>query len=424
MATYPLNVIVTVDFSTGPNFGYPFTLDDPIYGVLNTSQLGLTSATAQIVNVSNQVTSINISGGYDLLQDQFQTGNCTFRLIDQNGDWNPTNTASPYYPNISPMRKVRVAAQDKVTLNTYYLFSGYIINYDYHYPTNQSIGYVDITCQDGFRLFNLAAITGVSGGTAGQTTADRMASILSTVGFPTSMQTMTTTSGSTCQVDPGSARTSLQALKNVEFVEQGAFYMSGEGNAVFKSRNDLYKTSGALPIYYFSNDGVGIAFKNVKYALDDKLVINQANITGIGQATSTAVDSTSVAKYFYHTVTQGNLVAASAVDTQNIANIYVATRKDTVMRIDELTLDLTTPNYSVGIAAALAIDYYSTIRIKNVNVIVPGQTIDRTLQVLGMAFYITPNIFNVTFTTSEPTIDGFILDSALYGLLDTSTLAW
>jgi hypothetical protein len=37
---------------------------------------------------------------------------------------------------------------------------------------------------------------------------------------------------------------------------------------------------------------------------------------------------------------------------------------------------------------------------------------------------ISPNLWKVTFTTLEPIIDGFILDNALYGLLDTGVLSY
>jgi hypothetical protein len=37
---------------------------------------------------------------------------------------------------------------------------------------------------------------------------------------------------------------------------------------------------------------------------------------------------------------------------------------------------------------------------------------------------ISPNRWQVTFTTLEPVIDGFVLDSSIYGLLDTGVLTY
>jgi hypothetical protein len=100
----------------------------------------------------------------------------------------------------------------------------------------------------------------------------------------------------------------------------------------------------------------------------------------------------------------------------------VATRKDTTIRIDQISLDLTTPDYTAGVTAALTLDYFSTVNIKNVQS--NGSTITKTLQVMGSNYKITPNTFDISFTTSEPIVDGFILSSDLYGVLDTSTLGW
>jgi hypothetical protein len=44
--------------------------------------------------------------------------------------------------------------------------------------------------------------------------------------------------------------------------------------------------------------------------------------------------------------------------------------------------------------------------------------------VFGVSMAITPNSWKTTLTTLEPIIDGFILDSSLYGVLDTGVLAY
>jgi len=116
-------------------------------------------------------------------------------------------------------------------------------------------------------------------------------------------------------------------------------------------------------------------------------------------------------------------VVKSDTDAQNIANIYVATRATTTIRIDAMTLDLTTPNYSAGITAALSLDYFNTVKITNVGQTTTtggDSTITKTLQIMGSAMEITPNTWKITYTTSEPIVGPFILDSTIYGLLDNT----
>jgi hypothetical protein len=104
------------------------------------------------------------------------------------------------------------------------------------------------------------------------------------------------------------------------------------------------------------------------------------------------------------------------------AQAYVASRAETTVRCDAITLDLYTANYNTGIIAALSLDYFDPVTITTTQ---PGSsTLTKTLQVFGVAMDISPNRWRVTFTTLEPIIDAFILDSALYGILDTNVLSY
>jgi len=420
VASYPVTVTTLIDFGNSPTFPItttPFTLDNATYGRLDYNYLG--SGSSNIVDVSSQVALIQISGGYQLQQDQFQANNGLVRIYDPNGWWNPQNTASPYYGFLTPNKKITV--QTTYSGTTRPLFAGYINAYQYSFPTTMSVGYVDLQVSDAFRLFAMSSISTITGGTAGQTTGQRINTILDNLSFPTSLRNIDT-GDNLVQADPGTQRTALNAMKNVEYAEQGAFFIESNGYATFKSRTNVTKTNGAAPITYFSNDGTAIVYAGVTFAHDDKLVVNQVSTTNIGGTAQTYSDAASIAKYFPHTVQQTNVVGYSDADALNVSRIYGATRKDTTIRIDQISLDLTTPNYSAGVLAALTLDYFSTVNIKNVQS--NGSTIVKTLQVMGSNYKITPNTFDISFTTSEPIVDGFILDSTLYGVLDTSTLGW
>ena len=410
--SYPVTVGVSFDFSSGPIFGIAFTIGDPDNGVLGVNVLA--DAASDVVNISNQVGRISIRRGYNLLQDQFQAGTATVRVYDPTGAWNPQNPASPYYGKLIPLRKMRI------TGDGVYLFSGYTTGYNYTYPKDQDIGFVDIECSDAFRLFNMANVTSVTGSSAGQTTGQRIDDILDTVSWPVSMRSIET-GQSTVQADPGSARTSLNAIKNVEFSEQGAFYISPGGNAVFNQRSYIISKSGQNATS-FANDGTGIGYKNIVFAFDDKLIINQASITRTGGTVQTASNADSIAKYFPHSVNYSDLVVQTDAEALNIARTYVATRAETTIRIDALTLDLNTSSYTAGISAALNLDFFDTMAIKNVAQ--DGTIIQKTLQCMGIQHDITPNSWNTTFVTSEPIVDGFIIGSSLYGIIGTSVMTY
>jgi hypothetical protein len=413
--TLPATISVSFDFSQGATFGYGFVIGDAINGVLGTSILGDSPVASPTVDLSSQTRQIRISRGRNIMRDTYEAGNCTVRVIDQNGDFNPQNPASPYFGFLTPLRKVRVAATTPTTQN--FLFSGYVTDYKYTYPQGEELGYVDINCADAFRLFAMANVSTVDSATAGQTTGTRIDKILDQVDFPASMRIIDAGS-TTVQADPATARTSLSAIQVAEFTEQGAFYVRADGEVEFRDRSDVVSSLAAAPIQF--NQTTGIPYADLRFAFDDKLIINSATMKRIGGSTITANNPDSIAKYFPHGMNVENLIAQTDAQVQDIADIYVATRQETTIRIDAMTIDLLDPN--VPTDTIIGLDYFQNVEIENIQP--AGSTIVKTLQVQGLAWDITPNSMKCTVTTLEPIVEGFIIGSSTSGIIGTSILGY
>ena len=413
--TLPAQIAVSFDFTSGATFGYPFTIGDPEYGKLGVGTLASTTTPEPTVDLTPNVRQISIKRGRNIMRDTFEAGSATVRVIDPDGSFNPQNVNSPYFGFLTPLRKLRISAT--VGGVGYFLFSGYTTDYKYTYPQGQEIGYVDIICSDAFRLMQQAGITTVASATAGQDTGTRIGKILDQVQWPTSMRSIDT-GNTTCIADPGTSRTALDALKNAEFSEQGAFFINDEGTAVFLNRTNVIKKYGDTPIEF--NQTTGIPYSNLTFAFDDKLIINSAGMTRVGGVQQVAEDSASIAKYFPHQLNESNLVAQTDADTLNIAKIYIATRKETTIRIDQMTVDLLDP--AVPTATMLDFDYFQPLKITNIQP--DGSTIVKTLQAQGFSWNITPNAMSVTVTTLEPIVEGFIIGSDVSGIIGTSIMAY
>jgi hypothetical protein len=411
----PAQLNVSLNFNSGATFGNPFTIGDPVNGRLGYGILGDGTAPALVIDVTDITRSINIKRGRNILRDTYEAGSATVRVYDQDGRFNPQNTTSDLYGQLTPLRKLRISA----TYNgvSYYLFSGYTTTYTYTYDQAEQVAYVDITAVDGFRLFNLANITTVTGSANGQDTGTRIGKILDTVSFPNGMR-LIDTGNSLCQADPATTRTALNAIINAEFSEQGAFFMNAEGQAVFKNRANVIASAGGTPIEF--NQTTGIPYKNLKFAFDDKLIINQATITRIGGIAQFAEDAGSVVTYFPHSVNYNDLVVQTDTDANNIARIYVATRSDTTIRIDEMTVDLL--DTAVPTDTMLGLEYFDNVNISNIQP--DGSTITKNLQVQGLAWDITPNRMLCTAVTLEPITDGFIIGNTTYGVLGDDILSY
>jgi hypothetical protein len=226
------------------------------------------------------------------------------------------------------------------------------------------------------------------------------------------------TGATTVQADPGTARTSLAALKAVEFAEQGAFFIRTDGTAEFKDRADVCGSLAAAPIVF--NESGGIPASDIKYAFDDKLIVNQASMTRTGGTAQVVTNAASSAKYFPHGTTITEMMPQTDAQVLDIAQIYVATRAETTIRIDAMTVDLL--NTSVPTDTMIGLDYFDNVEITNVQP--GGSTIVKTLQVQGLAWQITPNVMKCTVTTLEPIVEAFIIGSTTYGIMSTSIMGY
>lgn len=411
----PANIAVTFDFSSGPSFSYPFTLGDAKYGVLGTGTLASSTVVEPTIDLTPNVTSISIKRTRNIISDTYEVGTATIRVNDPLSYFNPQNTASPYFGYLTPLRKIRVSAT--VGGTAYFLGSFYTTAYVYTYPQGQETGYVDIQCSDAFRLFNMASVQTVTGALNGDKTGVRIGEILDQMNFPTSMRSLDT-GDTSCQADPATLRTGLEAIKNAEFSEQGAFYVNPSGTVVFKSRTNVIKAAASTPIEF--NQTGGIPYKNLVFAFDDKLIVNSSTMTRVGGIAQTYQNAASITKYFPHQSNQSNLVVQTDADAANIAAIYVATRAETTIRIDAMTIDLLDP--SVPTATILGLDYFQQLKITNIQP--DGSTIVKTLQCQGLDWQITPNKMQVTVTTLEPIVEGFIIGSNISGIIGTSLMAY
>jgi hypothetical protein len=106
----------------------------------------------------------------------------------------------------------------------------------------------------------------------------------------------------------------------------------------------------------------------------------------------------------------------------NYALAFIASRQETSIRVDELTLDLQQDGYSAGKIAALSLDFFSSVTITTTQ---PNSTtLTKTVQIFGVNHQITPSSWKVNYTTAEPIIDGFIIGSPVSGIIDTSVLSY
>jgi hypothetical protein len=412
VAVPTINAII--NFSTGPATAQAMQID--------IGQIGINvfaDTVAVIVDVSNQIDLIQTRRGRNALADEFQTGQLTLRLIDQNGDFNPQNPSSPYFELLTPMKKVQITATYSGV--TYPIFSGFITSYLNTQPADATeVAYTTIQAVDAYRLAQNAQISTVTGATAGDLSGTRINQILNTIAWPGTMRDVDA-GLTTMQNDPGTNRTSLSALQVVANSEYGAVYVGPSGEFVFQDRSVTAGSIGATPIV-FSDNGAGIRYANAIWKLDDTLVFNKSTVTRLGGTAQVAINQPSIDKYFLHSYYLDGLLMQTDAVALDYARAYTASRAETAIRCDAIELDLYSPNYNTGIIAALNLNFFDPITV--ITTQPGGSTLEKTLQIFGVAFNITPNSFKTVFTTLEPVIDGFIIGNVDYGVIGENVLSY
>lgn len=407
-----------IDFSNGASFDPALVLDDPATP-LNVAILG--TVAADIVDITEFVTQCYIRRAFNRSSDSFTGGTARITFVDETGQFNPSNTSSSLYGKIKPMRKIRFTAEYLGT--TYNLGSMYIQEWNYQSPTGFDPAYVTLSCVDGFQLLNLTTITSVSGSSSGQTTSQRITSLLDAGEWPGGMRDISTTATTTVQADDGSSRSLLGACQIVESTDLGAFYMDQRGYAKFLSRNDIIVASGGTATAFSDVPGSGdVTYQAVEFDISDYQMINKVTVTPTGLSGQTASDLASIDDYFQHSRVRSGIMQTEA-DALNQAKMIIASRKEqgVDIQLNSLTVDAFGENDPNRVVAALNLDVFDPIEVTQT---LPAGNVVTDSVITGLTYQITPKSFLVTFTCAQPFAVGIVLNSIVDGILDEDSLAY
>lgn len=197
------------------------------------------------------------------------------------------------------------------------------------------------------------------------------------------------------------------------------FFISSDGKATFKDRNTAWTVGTAT----FSDDGTGIPYNEIQVVYGTELLYNRVVITRLGGAPQTAQNTTSQATYGISSLDQSGLLIDTDTNSLSLANYLLGRYEDPELRFDQVTIEL------AGLTTAqqntiLALDLTNVITIKY-QPNRAGTRITQNTQILGINHMIRPDSHKVALKLGAT--DGrvaFVLDSAAYGVLDTSSLGF
>ena len=278
-------------------------------------------------DITTDVRGFTISRGRKSELDEYKAGVATILIDNNRGDYDPASHASPYYPNVKPMRQLRIRAAYGGT--TYTEFRGFIESWPM-----QVKGHVDevvtLKAVDGFKI-----LQGAKDSTPQSTenSGTRVGNLLDEAGWPSALRTIGSGAITVPAYTPDCGSV-LQLIRTIKDSEGGQFYIAANGNATF--RNRTYRSG--LSSQGTFGDAIGeIPYHGITFAYDDAQIWNRIEVT-IGGFPSYSSSTASQDLYGIRQLTVADIQLPNTTDGDDLADVYRDRYKDPLERIETITL--------------------------------------------------------------------------------------
>jgi hypothetical protein len=242
-----------------------FTLDDPVAGVIGSTEY--TIGGVDFADVTAKVRRVSINRGKNRDLDRFNAGTLSVLFDNNERDFDPLFPASPYAGNIVPRRDIRVSGDSFLT------YVGKVLDWNLNYNSSFE-SQASVEAADGLTFLAQQLVT--AGTATLQDSGARVSAVLNmpSVNWPTALRSID--EGEATLGDDVFEGNALSYLQKVESSEAGLFFIDREGKATFRNRLASPETSDVL---LFSDDGQGIPFAPAVVEYGSELLFNQIVVT-------------------------------------------------------------------------------------------------------------------------------------------------
>lgn len=399
---------VEIGFDLSSAGGPFFTLDDPVQGVLDNT--GFTLGGTLFYDVTDYVININSNRGRSRELDKYNAGGLEVVFDNSTRVFDPLNSASPYAGQIVPHREIRVKSNGSAVF--YGLIDDWNLNYN---PGGDNTAAA--VASDGFTLLaqqTLSAHTAIP-----QLTGARIIAILDRpeVNWDSTNRNIDTGTISLQGdvVDEGAG--ALTYLQVVETTESGNLFIDKSGRITFQ---DTLTGPSSVGLVVLTDDGTGIPFSNVAVVYGSELLYNRIVITRAGGSPQVAEDTDSQNSYGISSLNMDGLLFNSDTESLALADALLGTYSEPEYRFDSITVqmsELSTAQQN----SLLALELTDQVQIKfTPNNI--GSQIMKYGQITGIEHRVGIFVHELTFRFRTLEYAEFVLDDAVFGLLDTGRL--
>lgn len=315
-------VVITVEAALSAATGSYGAWDSAIW---DTSTWG---PDAIYVDITQYVRAFDTDRHFSRELAAWEAGTATVVLDNRDGRFSADNLSGPYVTGgvtqVRPWRPLRIKASYGGV--TKYVFSGYATAWEESYSldgANRGDAIVTVPCLDelgSLARFNPLATSAVG---AGELSGLRIHRILNNAG-----------STAVRDVDPGQftmqattlAANTVTELKLTADSEAGAVYIGADGTVIFDDQLAIVTQtrSSASQATFGDGGGAELPYEDIEIHYDGDLLTNVASFARVGSTAVQAQDNTSRALYQDKTFQRSDLICATDLQVQSLANWYVA----------------------------------------------------------------------------------------------------
>lgn len=405
-----ITVLAELGFIT--NF---FVLDDIDAGVLDNTQYVL-DGNLEGVDITEYCQEVSIARGRQDQFAQFNAGQCSIRLLNNDRRFDPINEDSPYWDatagrsGVVPRRKVTI------TSSSNHLFTGRITDIDVVY--NYDLSEVLITAADDFVLLANTAIEADVTPSV-ELSGARVSYLLDLpeIDYPAGSRNISTGTATLGAYQITANTNALTYLQQIATSEQGGCFIAANGDLTFTDRIDATFATVAAE---FSDTGSDIPYTALKVVYGQEFLYNRIQATVENGAVQTVNNASSQADFGISTYALSNLLLDSDASALVLANYLLESYAEPQYRFDDLGLIVSTMS-SVDRNTINALELQDVVTVTRTYQTGTPASVTDYYAVERLTHTITPGEHRVTIGLFNTEIlFQLILDDAVFGVLDST----
>ena len=405
-----ITVLAEVGFIT--NF---FVLDDIDAGVLDNTEFVL-DGNLEGVDISEYCQEVSITRGRSDQFSQFNAGQCSITLLNNDRRFDPINTASPYYDSTAERSGVVPRRKLTVKSGSNFLFTGRITDIDVVY--NYNLSTVQFTAADDFVLLaNTVVEADVTPSVELSGSRVNYLLDLPEIDYPLASRDIATGTQTLGAYQINANTNALTYLQSIATSEQGACFIAANGDLTF---TDRIVNSFANVAATFSDTGTDIPYTALQVIYGQEFLFNRIQATVEGGTVQVADDAASQADFGISTYALPDLLLEDDTDAQTLATYLVGLYAEPQYRFDDLGLLISA--FSSGNRNTVnALELQNLVEITRTYTTGSPLSVTQYYQIERINHLITAGEHRVTLGLFNASIvQALVLDDAVFGVLDSN----